>query len=184
MVKHARAWAGRVTALALVGLTVSGCIGKQWGTQNVPFFPVSEDTRQSLEELTRLEGFLTSKIGEWTLADVESHIRESSRRVREAEEYPDPLPERHAAINGKQAVVSRVWRFATVDRTSVKVPMFGHHNGQRVGFMLQADEQGGKLARVQTSFTYLTDREKDFSTKPLVTGALAVGGALILLSAD
>jgi hypothetical protein len=179
-----RSTVGRVVGTMLVVVLLSGCVGRNWGTQGVPFFPVTDDMRASLEEFKQLEAFLAGKIGDWSLAEVEDHIVKISHTVREAGDFPEPLPERHASVNGKQTVVSRVWRFTTLDRFTLSVPTIGHRQGRRVGFVLQADENAGKLARVQTSFTYLTDKERDFSTKPLVAGALAAAGTFILLSAD
>ena len=173
----------RLAALTLTIALGSGCVGNQWGTQGVPFFAVGDDARQSLEQLKQLETFLVSKIGHWDLSQAEEYVRQSSSRVREADKYPEPLPERLASVNGTQAVITRVWRFTTSGRKSMNLPLYGRHRGQRVGYVLQVDERDGKLARVQTSFTYLTDQEQDLSTKPLIAGALAVAGALILLSA-
>jgi hypothetical protein len=173
----------RILALAVLASLVSGCIGKNWGTQGVPFFPVSDDLKASLEEFQKLETFLAGKVGEWDLAEVEKHILESSKVVRDKDQYPELIPERHASLGGKQTMVSRVWRFTTLERGTSSLPTYGWRKGLRVGFVLQADETNGKLSRVQTSFTYLPDREKEFSTKPLVAGALAAAGTLILLTA-
>jgi hypothetical protein len=174
----------KALALGLVMLMVTGCVGKNWGTQGIPFFTVSDDMKASLEEFKKLESFLASKVGDWDLAQVEEHIRESSKIVRQEGDYPDLLPERHATLNGKQVMVSRVWRFTTLERFTASIPTIGTRSAQRVGFVLQADEANGKLSRVQTSFTYLPDREKDFSTKPIVAAGLAAAGTLILLSQD
>ncbi len=168
--------------VGVVLLALSGCVGKQWGTQGVPFFPLTEDTRASLEEFVKLEEYLSGKIGVWDLAQVEDYITSNSKIIREKNQYPAPLPERQAMVNGKQRLVSRVWRFTTIDRRTLSLPAYGRQSGKRVGFVLQADEQGGKVPRIQTSFTYLPDQERDFSTKPIVTGAVAVGATLLLLA--
>jgi hypothetical protein len=172
----------KTLALGLVCLLLTGCVGKNWGTQGIPFFPVSDDARASLEEFQKLEAFLATKVGDWDLAQVEEYIRESSKIVREKGEFPDPLPERHASTNGKQTTVTRIWRFTTLERLTVSVPTIGMQRASRVGFVLQADEANGKLSRVQTSFTSLPDHERDFSTKPIIAAGLAAAGTLILLS--
>jgi hypothetical protein len=173
----------RILMVSLVAMFLTGCIGKNWGTQGVPFFPVSDDVRASFGEFTKLEGFLGSKVGEWDLEHVEAYIRDSSKIIRDRDEYPEPIPERHASVTAKQTTISRVWRFSTLERGTSSLPTYGWRKGLRVGFVLQADETNGKLSRVQTSFTYLTDREREFSTKPIIAAGLAAAGTLILLTA-
>jgi hypothetical protein len=179
---------GVVLLLALLTWSLTGCVGKQWGTQGAPFFPMSRDLHASLDEFQRLEQRVSAKIGVWDLARVEDFILSYGKVVPTStngvrEKVADaPLPERHVTVTRDQRIVSRIWRFTTVDRKTTSIPLFGTYQGRRVAFVLQVDEEAGRVARVQTSFSYLPDKEADLSSKPLITGALAIGATLLLLA--
>lgn len=175
----------RTAVLLLVGLFaigVAGCTSSTSGSQGSLFFPYSEDLKQSLDELVKLEVEVAAQIDVWSVADVEKHILSSSRIAREKGSHPEPLPERYATINAQGKLVTKTWRFAPISVRTMSVPVVSWRDASNVGFMLSATEYNGKLAEVKTSFVPMPESSVSYSTKDAILLGVGAGAILFLMS--
>lgn len=168
--------------VALFTLGVSGCATSTTGHQGSPPFDYNnEDLRASLEGFTKLADALETRIGVWSLNDVEKHITDSSKVAREKGSHPDLLPERHTTATAKNKVVTKVWRFASISAKTLSLPIVSWRDVSNIGFSLSATEHNGKLVEVKTSFVPMPESSVSYSTKDALLLGVGAGATLFLL---